>query len=108
MADRYRDLIAEMQRIGWRPDRERLAAIGAELIELAHQVEIGDAAGRERDQLDELRTTAHALLSDARHHYQIELATTRAARERELHDRMYPTQLSPQRDFPERGFTRDR
>lgn len=98
LADRYLDLIAEMKRIGWKPDQQRLDEIGAELVELDHRLRTEIGAGREYNRLDEMRGAAHDLLSSARSRHQIELDTTRAAREREAYDAAHPTILSPQQN----------
>jgi len=98
LADRYLDLIAEMQQVGWHPDQQRLDEIGAELVELDHQLKISGIAGPDYDRLDKMRGRAHRLLSEARSDHDIALAVAEAARKREAHDAAYPTILSPQRD----------
>lgn len=66
LADRYLDLIAEMKRIGWHPDQQRLDEIGAELVELDHRLTVETGAGREYNRLGEMKDAAHELLSAAR------------------------------------------
>lgn len=123
LADRYLDLIAEMQRVGWHPDQQRLDEIGAELIELDHQLKISGVTGADYDRLDKMRGRAHHLLSAARSDHDIALAVAADARRREAHDATYPNILSPQRNTladwsgnaleralreRERGFDRER
>ena len=121
LADRYLDLIAEMKRLGWRPDQQPLDEIGAELVELDHQLKISGMTGPDYDRLDMMRGTAHHLLSEARSDHRIAAAVAEAAREREAYDAAHPTILSPQRNavadwsgnaldrsLRERGYGRER
>ncbi|MFE6925913.1 hypothetical protein ACFVAV_33220 [Nocardia sp. NPDC057663] len=98
MADRYLDLIAEMQQVGWHPDQQRLDEIGAELVELDHQLKISGMTGPDYDRLDKMRGRAHHLLLEARSDHDIARAAAEAARKREAHDAAYPNILSPQRN----------
>ncbi|MFE5479720.1 hypothetical protein ACFQ9R_28715 [Nocardia sp. NPDC056541] len=98
LADRYLDLIAETQQVGWHPDQQRLDEIGAELVELDHQLKISRMTGPDYDRLDKMRGRAHRLLLEARSDHDIALAAAEAARKREAHDAAHPNILSPQRN----------
>ncbi|UGT53618.1 hypothetical protein [Nocardia asteroides] len=97
LADRYLDLIAEMKRVGWHPDQQRLDEIGAELVELDHLLETSGMTDLDYDRLDKMRGMAHHLLTEARSDHHIALAVAAAARKREAHDAAHPTILNPER-----------
>ncbi|MFI6225343.1 hypothetical protein ACIBEH_32690 [Nocardia salmonicida] len=96
LEDRYRDLIAEMKRIGFEPDQQRLHAIGEELDDLDYRLRVDVAAGERYYRLNMLSRETHTLLGAAIERDQIDRAVADAAREREAYDRAHPTILSPQ------------
>ncbi|WP_107661111.1 hypothetical protein [Nocardia suismassiliense] len=97
LKQQFADTIGELRRLGHQPAAKAVAELRERLEQLDHQrCTITDRG--EHDELSKLGDQARGLLIHAYSRAEVGRSVAKAARDRQIHDVLNPTILSPQHD----------
>ncbi|WP_280381393.1 hypothetical protein [Nocardia wallacei] len=101
---RFDDVITDLSYLGGKPSREVLDPLRERVDALDHELQSVADPG-EHYELSKLSAQANKTLTDGYARVEISLNVARAAYQRQLHDALHPTVLSPERPTLGEGWS---